>query len=191
MSLNDRKVTKINECLPADKPIYVAAYCRVGEKRPDQASNFDIQNLYYRKFIEQQINWVFSGLYMDEGSKKRSQFNAMLADARTGKLNLIIVKSVSRFCWNLTDSIFVIHDLQRLKPPVGVYFENEDFFTLQPQADIILFLMLVMAESEREKRSQAAKVAWNIRKIRASNKEDQTMLSRKEPFLDEERQNQG
>jgi len=166
MSDVDRAILQINTSFPLDKPVRVAVYCRIGENRQNQVSDFDIQKYYYSEIIAKQSNWICSGLYVDEGFKCREQFNIMLADAKAGKFDLIISKSVSRFCRNTAESISIIRDLLGLKNPVGVYFETEGLNTLQPQAEFLLTILLTLAEVESEKRSKTAKLSWQTRKER-------------------------
>jgi len=166
MSDVDSAILQINMRFPPNKPVRVAVYCRIDENRQDQASDFELQERYYYEIIAKQSNWICSGLYVDEGFKCRDQFNAMLTDAKAGKFDLIISKSVSRFCRNTVESISIIRDLLGLKNPVGVYFETEGLNTLQPQAEFLLTILLTLVEVESEKRSKTAKLSWQTRKER-------------------------
>ncbi|NCD09428.1 MAG: recombinase family protein, partial [Negativicutes bacterium] len=68
---------------------------------------------YYTKYIKERSDWEFVGIYTDEGisatnTKKRDGFNRMVADALSGKLDLIVTKSVSRFARNTVDSLSTV-----------------------------------------------------------------------------------
>lgn len=80
----------------------VCAYCRVSTDSEEQLNSYTNQVEYYTKFIKANPLWEFSGIYADEGitgtnTRKRKQFNIMIADARAGKIDMIYVKSISRF----------------------------------------------------------------------------------------------
>ena len=53
---------------------------------------------------------------------ERAQFNKMIRDAEKGKIDLVITKSVSRFCRNTLDGLEYIRRLK--KCGVGGYFES-------------------------------------------------------------------
>lgn len=58
----------------------------------------------------------------------------MLEDASKKKMDLIVCASVSRFARNISDLIEEVRKLRTTNPsnPVGVYFETEDLYTLDP-----------------------------------------------------------
>ncbi|MBQ6481299.1 MAG: recombinase family protein [Anaerolineaceae bacterium] len=78
---------------------------------------------------------IKDSVYVDEGIsgtslKHRDAFNEMLADAKRGKIDLIITKSVSRFARNVKDFLTAVHELAEHVPPIGVFFESENIFSL-------------------------------------------------------------
>ena len=48
----------------------------------------------------------------------------MIEDCKTGKIDLIVTKSVSRFARNVVDCIKYARDLRALSPPVGIYLKQ-------------------------------------------------------------------
>ena len=69
--------------------IPVAAYCRVSTDREDQSNSFRAQQRFFREYIQSQPGWKLHEIYADEGitgtsTKKRTQFNRMIADAYEG-----------------------------------------------------------------------------------------------------------
>ena len=153
--------------LPRDKPIRVAVYCRVRLISPEQASEYETQARHYQKLIAAQPDWDFAGLYIDERDTHRAQFNAMLRDAKSGKIDLIVTKSAFRFCKNSIDCVSILRELLRLKPPIGVYFETERLNTLEFPDEGYLMVLPILAELEHKKRSVAAKLSWQRRKERS------------------------
>ena len=72
----------------------VAAYCRVSTEQENQQNSYATQISYYTNYITRNPDWQLVGIYADEGIsgtslKKRDQFNAMIADCRAGKIDLI------------------------------------------------------------------------------------------------------
>ncbi len=83
----------------------VAGYARVSTDHDDQLSSYQAQVDYYTNYINQVEDWEFVGIYTDEGisatnTNRCEGFKAMIADAKAGKIDLIVTKSVSRFARN-------------------------------------------------------------------------------------------
>lgn len=117
----------------------VAVYARVSTKSKEQVSSIENQTKYYTEKIAKTPNWDLAEIYSDEGksgtSKKwRPEFKRMLEDASKKKMDLIVCASVSRFARNISDLIEEVRKLRTTNPsnPVGVYFETEDLYTLDP-----------------------------------------------------------
>ena len=139
----------------------VASYCRVSTDREDQANSFEAQQRYYREYVARQPGWELYGVYADEGisgtgTKKRAQFNRMIADAHAGKFRLIITKEVSRFSRNIVDTITYTRELKAVG--VGVIFVNDGISTLDPDAELRLSIMASIAQEESRKTS--SRVTW-------------------------------
>ena len=103
----------IPEVDESDKPVRVAAYCRVSTDDEKQTSSFEIQKTYYDEYIAKHKNWVNVGIYADEGlsgteMEHRDEFNRMILDAKAGKIDMIIVKQTSRFSRNVHDILTVV-----------------------------------------------------------------------------------
>ena len=86
----------------------VAAYCRVSTKQEEQLNSYEVQKKYYEDRIRTEPKWSLVGIFADKGitgtsMKKRDEFNKMLRLCRKGKIDMIIVKSISRFARNTLD----------------------------------------------------------------------------------------
>ena len=84
------------------KTLRVAIYIRVSTDSEDQQNSFENQQIYYEAFVKHHPHWEYVGIYSDEGvsgtsTKKREGFKQMLEDCKDGKIDLIVVKDVSRF----------------------------------------------------------------------------------------------
>ena len=144
-----------------DTMIKVASYCRVSTDRDDQANSFESQQRYFKEYIDRQPDWELHEVYADEGitgtsTKRRAAFNRMIADARSGKFQLILTKEVSRFSRNILDTITYTRELKALG--VGVLFMNDGISTLEPDAELRLSIMGSIAQEESRKTS--TRVKW-------------------------------
>lgn len=91
------------------KKLRVAAYARVSSDSADQLNSFATQVDYYTGYIQSKEEWEFAGLYADEAisgitADKRSDFQRLLADCHAGKIDRILVKSISRFARNIQEN---------------------------------------------------------------------------------------
>ena len=107
----------------------VAAYARVSTEKDEQQNSYEAQIEYYTRYIKGNPEWIFAGIYSDEGItgtsiKRRDGFNKMIEDALAGKIDLIVTKSVSRFARNTVDSLTTVRKLK--DKGVEVYFEKEN-----------------------------------------------------------------
>ena len=151
-----------NDLLKGSKKRRVCAYARVSTDKEEQVTSFAAQLDYYEKFISDNKNWVFCGLYSDEGisgtsTKKRNGFNKMVDDAMSGRMDLIITKSISRFARNTIDSLKTIRNLK--SKGVEVYFEKENIWTLSSEGELLLTLMSSFAQEESRSISENTKWA--------------------------------
>ena len=119
-----------------DAPQRVAVYARVSTGNVQQTTSYELQKKYYEDFVVHHPNWTLVRIYADEGISgtslaHRVEFNKMIADCRTGQIDMIITKSVSRFARNVVDCISMVRTLSELPHPVGVFFESECIFSMK------------------------------------------------------------
>lgn len=143
----------------------VCAYCRVSTDNAEQLTSFEIQQAYYRDVAEHHPNWDLKHIYADEGIsatslKNRDEFNQMIADCESGMYDLIVTKSVSRFARNLVDCISLVRRLRNLNPPIGVYFETDNLYTLAENSELMLSLLASFAQEESLKKSES--MNWSL-----------------------------
>ena len=84
------------------RKLRVAAYARVSSSSEDQLNSYRVQNQYYSELISSNPDWEMVDIYADEGItgtsvEKREDFQRMMQDCRKGKIDRILVKSISRF----------------------------------------------------------------------------------------------
>lgn len=149
----------------------VAAYARVSTDLEEQQTSYEAQVSYYTDYIKSREDWDFVKVYTDEGvtgtsTKYREGFQEMVGDALTGKIDLIVTKSVSRFARNTVDSLTTIRELK--EHGTEVYFEKENIWTFDSKGELLLTIMSSLAQEES--RSISENVRWGQRKKAADGK---------------------
>lgn len=142
----------------------VAAYARVSTDMEDQKNSLETQKAEYTKRIRENPEWEFVELYFDEGitgtnTKRRDGFNRMIKDALSGKIDLILVKSISRFARNTIDCIATKRALQ--DKGVEIFFEKENISSLDSSSETMLTIYASFAQEES--RQISTNVTWGIR----------------------------
>ncbi|MHB1652666.1 MAG: recombinase family protein [Desulfitobacteriaceae bacterium] len=104
-------------------------------------------------------------MYADEGisgtnTKKREQFNKMIEDCKTGKIDMLITKSISRFARNTLDCLNFVRLLKDLG--IGVIFEKENINTLDSKGEVLLSILSSLAQDES--RSISENSTWGLRR---------------------------
>lgn len=149
----------------------VAAYARVSTDMEEQKTSYAAQCDYYTNYILQREDWEFVGLYSDEGisatsTRQRKGFNKMVEDAISGRIDLILTKSVSRFARNTVDSLSTIRKLK--EHGCECYFEKENIWTFDSKGELLLTIMSSLAQEES--RSISENCTWGMRKRFADGK---------------------
>lgn len=138
----------------------VAAYCRVSTAQEIQYHSLETQREYFEKYICEQEHWTFVGIYAEQASgrnnAKMKEFQRMMADCRTGKIDLILVKSISRLGRNTVQFLQACNELNALK--VDVYFQIEKLYISNPKAVRMLTIFASLYQNESETKSFA--VHW-------------------------------
>ena len=162
-----KKFFQTADTLERSKGVRVAAYCRVSTDEQDQENSYQNQMDYYKQYIAAQKDWIFAGIYADDGisgmsTKGRDGFKQMIADAKAGMFDYIITKSISRFTRNTVDGLTIVNELLHQDPPVGVYFQKENLDTMQKGVEFLLTIMTGIAQSESD--STGENITWTIRR---------------------------
>ena len=149
-----------------DMPLRVAIYARVSTESEEQRKSIQNQIETYRSMIEENPNWQYVGLYSDEGITGtrmdiRDQFNTMIEDARRGKMDLVITKSVSRFARNLKDFLEVVDKLKDLG--VIVKFDEEHCLNCRTNDHVMLEMFALGAAMEARSAQERTRVAFQNR----------------------------
>ena len=146
------------------KKTRVAAYCRVSTDQDEQLNSFENQVEYYTRYINSNPNYEMVDIYADEGIsgtnvKKRKDFQRMIADCEGKKIDLVIVKSISRFARNTQDCLSYSRKLKNLG--IGIIFEKENINTLDATGELLFTILSSLAQDESRNISENCK--WGIR----------------------------
>ena len=90
----------------------------------------------------------------------------MVKDGLSGKFDLLITKSVSRFARNTVDSLTTIRQFK--EKGVECFFEKENIWTFDSKGEFLITLMSSLAQEES--RSISENVTWGKRKSLADGK---------------------
>lgn len=158
------QINKLEMLEELNKKKRVCAYARVSTDEDKQLSSLDLQVSYYTKLILQNPDYIFSGVYSDEGLSgtslnKREQFNVMFELARLGNIDLILTKSISRFSRNVLDTLTILKELRNIN--VEVFFEKENISSFDPKIEFVITVLATMAEEESKNNSENVK--WSVR----------------------------
>ena len=142
------------------------AYCRVSTDHEEQAYSLVLQKEHWSKVADDHGNWNLMHVFADEGitatsTKHRVQFNQMIEECLGGKYDLIVTKSVSRFARNVVDGIELARRLKNHNPPIGIFFESDNIFTLAEDSEMRLNIMFSLAQAESE--SKRSSMEWSLK----------------------------
>lgn len=148
----------------------VAAYCRVSSDSDEQENSLEVQTEYYERFILSHEDWELVEIYSEKASgtniQDRAEFNRMMQDCRSGLIDLILTKSVSRFGRNTVGTLTAAMELFHLG--VKVEFEKEQINNYSREMRTAMALQAVFAQEESQAMSDNIK--WGIQQSMRSGK---------------------
>lgn len=161
----EKTVEKISAIPVERKKLRVAGYCRVSTLMDSQETSILNQRSHYAHYIASNPDCELVDIYWETGvsgtkTETRPQLKRLLADCESGKIDMVITKSISRFSRNTSDCLEMVRFLTSLG--VIIRFEKENIQTDQMESEFLLTLL--SAFSENESRSISDNVKWGIRK---------------------------
>ena len=153
------------------RQLRVAAYCRVSTDDEEQLTSYEAQQTYYTDKIMKTPNWTMAGISADEGitgtsAEKRPEFIKMIKKCRRREIDLILVKSISRFVRNTVDCLNYIRALREFG--IAVIFEKENINTMEAESEMLITMLGAFAQAESE--SMSANIRWGIRQAMREGK---------------------
>ena len=166
---NQVKVTVISPAAQEKAKLRVAAYARVSSDSADQLNSYLAQVDYYTRHIGENPDWELADVYADEGisglsTRKRDEFNRMMADCRAGKIDRVLVKSVSRFARNAQDTLYFMRELLRLGVTIHFEKENVDSGKLSTEQTAAIYAAFAQMESTAHSGNMRASVRMRMEK---------------------------
>ena len=161
-----RKIERIEPTVPQiRRKKRVAAYARVSMETDRLNHSLSAQVSYYSDLIQKNPEWEYAGVYVDSfisgtSTKNRAEFQRMIADCESSKIDIILTKSISRFARNTVDLLETVRHLKSIG--VEVRFEKERIYSLSEDGEVMLTLLASF--SQEESRSTSDNVKWGIRK---------------------------
>ena len=139
-------------------------YGRVSMGKDAMLHSLAAQVSYYSNLIQRNPEWEYAGVYADSGltgtRENRPEFQRMLADCRAGKIDVILVKSISRLARNTVTLLETVRELKSLG--IGVIFEEQNMNTLSGDGELMLSILASIFQEESRSVSENCK--WRIRK---------------------------
>ena len=133
-----RTVEQIQFAPRMPQPIRVAAYARVSSGKDAMLHSLAAQVDHYSTYIRHHHGWEYVGVYADEAKTgtrdSRENFQRMLTDCRSGKIDHIITKSISRFFRNTVTLLETVRELKELG--ISVYFEEQSIDTATTDGEL-------------------------------------------------------
>ena len=142
-------------------------YARVSTALEEQKLSFKTQVTDLKKIIAvTKPDFQFVGVYKDyaiSGTREdRPEFQKMIDDARGGKFDYVVCKSISRFARN---NLLLLQTLKELKEhDVNVFFHQENLDTANTDSKLLLNFLGAVAEIESTNTSERLKDGFNIRR---------------------------
>ena len=143
----------------------VTFYARVSTDMMSQDESYERQKAHFEELIKARSDWNYVEGYADQGitgtrADKRTEFLRMMEDCKAGKINRILVKSISRFARNTIDALHYIKELKERH--ISIYFENEKIDTLTPNGEVLITILAALAE--QESRTISKNIKWSYQK---------------------------
>lgn len=148
-----------------NKKLKVAAYARISNDKEELQTSLNEQIIHYTNLIMENPEWEFAGIYPDLGISgttlfKRKEFMKMIENAKLGQIDIILVKSISRFSRNLIDFLTILRELRNLG--IEVYFEDHEVSSFDEKCDQMITVMAALAEENVKGMSENVKWRYQV-----------------------------
>ena len=143
----------------------VTYYARVSTDHDEQEESYERQRSHFEQLIKAHPEWNYVEGYADQGitgtkAELRPEFMRMINDCRAGKINKILVKSISRFARNTVDTLKYVRELKELG--ISVFFETQGIDTMTPNGEVLITILAAIAE--QESRTISTNIKWSYKK---------------------------
>lgn len=138
----------------------VAAYTRVSSIERNGGISIESQKKYYENKIKSNPNWIYKGVFSDEGisgssTNNRKGFQRLLLNVVNEEIDFVLTKSISRFARNTVDALKYIRIFKN--HGVGILFEEENINTMSMESELVITILSSVAQQELENLSASVK----------------------------------
>ena len=161
--MDERNVTKIPVRHELPRLSKVGVYCRVSTNQPEQLRSMSAQASHLTRTVLHSRGWILIDIYLDFHTglnDNRPELQRLLKDCRSGNVDTILTKSVSRFGRNTAETIRLIRELNAIG--ARIIFENEEIDTSKCESEFLVTLIEAYAQEESYNRSE--NIRWGIEK---------------------------
>jgi len=139
-------------------------YIRISTSHGKQTTSLDNQLSKLIDYVNHQLLLRLQGVYVDIGSgrsaESRKELRRLIDDCKSGVVEVIVTKSVSRFGRNTVDTLSLCRQLKEFG--VDIYFDTEQIHSIGPDGEMSLTIASALAESESYDKSMSIK--WGLQK---------------------------
>lgn len=114
----------------------VAIYCRVSTTHESQEESLDIQIKTLKQIVANNPKWKLYDIYSDKdsgGNVFRPGFQKLIFDCYENRIDIVLVKTISRFARNTVDLLETVSRLKGLG--VEIIFQQENIRTSEAEND--------------------------------------------------------
>lgn len=156
------RLIEIQEKLP--RKLNVCAYARVSADKDSMLHSLFNQVSHFSALIQNEPKWNYVGIYSDyakTGTKStRGDFEQMFKDAEDGKIDLILVKAITRFARNTELTLKWIRRMKEIG--VDIYFEQENIHTISAEGEMLITLLA--SSAQEQSRTTSMNTLWRVKK---------------------------
>ena len=151
-----------------DKQMLRVAFYDRNRVDPDTPiSVIELQNALFYRLLKKHPEWENIGIYRDidefgTTSRNQLEFNKLMEDCKKGMIDLVVVKSISKFSRNVVDLISMVSAFHSMNPAVELYFINENIDTRKDN-DLAPFEYMHNLMKESEERTRTIKESLTAR----------------------------
>lgn len=162
----EKKVVRIQQPYINFKKLMpnVGIYARVSTRSSAQLHSMAAQVSQLTRFVASRGGWQLIDIYMDfdsaSGSTNRPEFDRMVEDAKAGRIDAVITKSVQRFGRNTEETLATMREL--LAAGVIIYFSIEGYSSDAPDAELQTALRVGLAEADNASHRQERQ--WGVKR---------------------------
>lgn len=138
-------------------------YCRVSSNSQAQLHSLVDQASGLTQYVHRQPLLEMTDIFIDVASGSnaidRPEFQRMIQSARDRKIAYVVTKSVSRLGRSTEDVLTAVRALKECG--VEVFFEDQKFGSMDPEAELMISLYCGVAEGENKSHSE--NVRWGLK----------------------------